>query len=63
MLYFNIELELLINFSFDILEGWSVKGQYIQEKQIPKIEDLTRVVVSYEISETSFGEFHTFHMK
>ena len=26
-------------------------------------EDLTRVVISYEIYETSFGEFHKFHMK
>ena len=26
------------------------------------IEYLTRVVISYEIYETSFGEFHKFHM-
>ena len=27
------------------------------------IEDLTLVVISYEIYETAVGEFHKFHMK
>ena len=36
---------------------------FICLSNIMKIEDLTGVVISYEIMKRAFGEFHKFHMK
>ena len=47
----------------DQLNAFMTKDAFLSTAKQTYIEDLTRVVISYQIYETSFSEFHKFNIK